>query len=150
MIQLTGFLGDFYPWVKAAHIMFVIFWMAGLFMLPRFYAYHQEAPRDSDEWTRWVDRESRLIRIIMNPAMVAVWALGLALVVNLGVAREGWFIAKFAVVIVLSAYHGWMTAYARKIASGNGMVSNRTMRLLNEVPGLAAIAIVILVIVRPL
>lgn len=149
MNQFVGFLGNAYPWVKAAHILFVIFWMAGLFMLPRFYAYHQESPRGSDEWHRWADREARLIRIIMNPAMVAVWALGLALVVNLGVAREGWFIAKFLVVIVLSAYHGWMSGYQAKLASGIGMVSNKTMRLLNEVPGLAAVAIVVLVIVRP-
>jgi len=145
----VGFLGGAYPWVKSAHILFVIFWMAGLFMLPRFYAYHQEAPRGSDEWNRWVDREARLIRIILNPAMMAVWALGLLLVVNLGVARELWFIAKFLIVIALSGYQGWMMAYARKLQSGVGMVSNRTMRLLNEVPGLTAVAIVILVIVQP-
>jgi protoporphyrinogen IX oxidase len=144
-----GFLGGAYPWVKSAHILFVIFWMAGLFMLPRFYAYHQEAPRGSDEWNRWTDREARLVKIILNPAQVAVWALGLALVINLGVAREGWFVVKFLFVIVLSAYHGWMAAYARKLASGTGMVSNRTMRLLNEVPGLATVIIVIMVIVRP-
>lgn len=144
-----GFLGVAYPWVKAAHILFVIFWMAGLFMLPRFYAYHQEAPRGSDEWTRWVDREARLIKIIMNPAMIAVWALGLALVVHLGVAREPWFIAKFLVVVILSGYQGWMSGYAKKLERGVGMVSNKTMRLLNEVPGLAAVAIVVLVIVQP-
>ena len=92
----------------------------------------------------------RLIRIIMNPAMVAVWALGLALVVNLGVAREGWFVAKFLVVIALSAYHGWMSAYARRFESGIGLIGNRTMRLLNEIPGIAAAVIVILVVVRPL
>jgi protoporphyrinogen IX oxidase len=85
----VGFLGDAYPWVKSAHILFVIFWMAGLFMLPRFYAYHQESERGSDEWTRWGDREARLVKIILNPAMIAVWLLGLILVVNLGVAREG-------------------------------------------------------------
>lgn len=145
----VGFLGGAYPWVKSAHILFVIFWMAGLFMLPRFYAYHQEAPRGSDEWNRWADREARLIRIIMNPAQVAVWALGLVLVVDLGIAREGWFITKFAAVVGLSAYHGWMTGYADRIARGTGMVSNRTMRLLNEIPGLAAVVIVIMVIVRP-
>jgi protoporphyrinogen IX oxidase len=149
MDSWIGFLGAAYPWIKSAHILFVIFWMAGLFMLPRFYAYHQEAPRGSDEWNRWVDREARLVKIILNPAQIAVWALGLALVINLGVAREGWFILKFLVVIVLSAYHGWMAAYARKLESGIGMVSNKTMRLLNEVPGLATVIIVIMVVVRP-
>jgi protoporphyrinogen IX oxidase len=145
----VGFLGGAYPWVKSAHILFVIFWMAGLFMLPRFYAYHQEAERGSEEWNRWIDREARLVKIILNPAQIAVWALGLALVINLGVAREGWFIVKFLIVIILSAYQGWMTAYARKLESGTGMVSNKTMRLLNEVPGLATVVIVIMVIVRP-
>jgi protoporphyrinogen IX oxidase len=149
MDNWIGFLGGAYPWVKSAHILFVIFWMAGLFMLPRFYAYHQEAPRGSDEWNRWADREARLVKIILNPAQIAVWALGLALVINLGVAREGWFILKFLIVIVLSAYHGWMAAYAKKIENGVGMVSNKTMRLLNEVPGLATVIIVIMVIVRP-
>jgi protoporphyrinogen IX oxidase len=144
-----GFLGNGYPWVKTAHILFVIFWMAGLFMLPRFYAYHQEAPRGSDEWARWADREARLVKIILNPSMIAVWALGLLLVINLGVAREGWFILKFAFVILLSAYQGWMTGYQKKLASGIGMVSNKTMRMLNEVPGLTAVIIVIMVIVRP-
>ena len=144
-----GFLGNAYLWVKSAHILFVVFWMAGLFMLPRFYAYHQEAERGSDEWSRWADREVRLVKIILNPSMIAVWALGLILVINLGVAREGWFILKFAVVILLSGYQGWMTGYQKKLASGVGMVSNKTMRMLNEVPGLTAVIIVIMVVVRP-
>jgi protoporphyrinogen IX oxidase len=146
---MTGFLGDTYPWVKAAHIVFVIFWMAGLFMLPRFYAYHQEAERGSPEWDRWTHREARLVAIILNPTMIAVWALGLTLVVNLGVAREFWFIAKFAAIAILTVYHFWMIAYARRLASGIGMVANKTMRLLNEVPGLITVAAVVLVIVRP-
>ena len=146
---MTGFLGNAYPWVKSAHILFVIFWMAGLFMLPRFYAYHQETERGSPEWARWTDRESRLIRIILNPAMIAVWALGLLLVVNLGVARETWFLIKFLLVIVLSGYQGWMTAYARRLRDDGPLVSNRTMRLLNEVPGVVTIGIVVMVIVRP-
>lgn len=149
MASSVGFLGDAYPWVKSAHILFVIFWIAGLFMLPRFYAYHQEAERGSEEWKRWSDRESRLVRIILNPAMLMVWALGLALVVNLGVAREGWFVVKFAFVVLLSAYHGWMSAYTRRLESGVGMVSNKTLRLLNEVPGLVTVVIVVMVIVRP-
>lgn len=146
---MIGFLGAAYPWVKAAHVIFVIFWMSGLFMLPRFYAYHQDAPSGSDEWKRWADREARLIRIILNPAMVAVWALGLALVVNLGVATQRWFEIKFVGVVALSLYHGWMTGYARRIVDGRRMVSARTMRLLNEVPGLVAIVAVVMVIVRP-
>lgn len=147
---MIGFLGDAYPWIKAAHLVFVIFWMAGLFMLPRFYAYHQEAQPGSVEWARWTAREARLIQIILNPAIVMVWALGLMLLINIGVAGERWFQAKFAVAMLLSAYHGWMVSYARRLVRDERLVSPRTMRLLNEVPGIAAIVIVVLVIVRPL
>lgn len=146
---MIGYLGDVYPWVKSAHIVFVIFWMAGLFMLPRFYAYHQEADPASPEWTRWIDREARLIGIILHPATIAVWTLGLALVLHLGVAGERWFHIKFAAVVLLTAYQAWMVGYARRLRDNRRLVSNRTMRLLNEVPGFATIAIVILVIVRP-
>jgi protoporphyrinogen IX oxidase len=146
---MIGFLGAAYPWVKAAHLIFVIFWMAGLFMLPRFLAYHLETPSDSPERARWVEREERLVRIILNPAMIVVWALGLILVVNIGAWAEYWFHAKFVLVLALSGYHGWMSAIAKKIARGEPTVSSRTMRLLNEVPGVATALIVVLVIVKP-
>ncbi len=146
---MTGFLGAAYLWVKAAHVIFVIFWMAGLFMLPRFLAYHLETSPDAPENALWVEREQRLIRIILNPALIVVWALGLALALNSGAYAEHWFQAKFVAVFLLSGYHGWMAAFAKKVARGDRAVSGRTMRLLNEVPGVAAAVIVILVIVRP-
>jgi protoporphyrinogen IX oxidase len=145
----TEMLGSAYLWVKAAHVVFVIFWMAGLFMLPRFLVYHQEAAPGSADEKLWAHREARLIAIIMNPAMVAVWALGLALVINIGASGEGWFRGKFLVVIGLTVFHMWMVNYARKLAAGQRTASGRTLRLLNEIPSLATIAIVILVIVRP-
>ena len=138
-----------YPWIKAAHLIFVIFWMAGLFMLPRFLVYHQEAALGSTDDKLWAHREARLISIIMNPSMVAVWALGLALVVNIGASGEWWFRGKFLVVVGLTAFHMWMAGCARKLAAGQRTASGRTLRLLNEIPSLATIAIVILVIVRP-
>ncbi len=146
---MTGFLGDAYPWVKAAHVIFVIFWMAGLFMLPRFFAYHLETPAGSPENANWVARERRLTSIILNPAMIAVWALGLVLVLSSGAYREGWFVAKFLLVVLLSGYHGWLVAFAKKLERGEAGVSGRTMRLLNEVPGIATALIVVLVIVKP-
>ncbi len=146
---MTGWLGDLYLWVKAAHIIFVIFWMAGLFMLPRFLVYHQEAPAGSDEAGRWNHREKRLIKIILNPAMIIVWILGVALALDVGAFTQGWFHVKLLMVIGLSGYHGWMIGYTRKLASGVRQASGKTLRLLNEVPGIAAILIVILVIVRP-
>ena len=144
-----GFLGAAYPWVEAAHLIFVIFWMAGLFMLPRFFAYHQETQPGSPEIAAWIEREARLVRIILKPSMIIVWALGLILVVNIGAYAEGWFHAKFLAVIALSGYHGWMTGYAKKLATGQAAVSSKTMRLLNEVPGVATAVIVVLVIVKP-
>jgi protoporphyrinogen IX oxidase len=68
-----------YLWLKAAHLIFVVFWMAGLFMLPRFFVYHQEAAPESPENALWMKREERLIKIILNPAMIVVWVLGLGL-----------------------------------------------------------------------
>ncbi len=144
-----GFLGAAYLWVQSAHVIFVIFWMAGLFMLPRFFAYHQETAPGSPEIGKWVEREARLIKIILNPAMIIVWVLGLILVVNIGAWAEGWFYAKFAAVLALSGYHGWMAGYAKKLARGDAGVSSKTMRLLNEVPGIATAVIVVLVIVKP-
>jgi protoporphyrinogen IX oxidase len=146
---MIGFLDNTYLWVKAAHIIFVIFWMAGLFMLPRFLAYHQEAEATSPENAVWIEREKRLIRIIMNPSMVVVWILGLALAFDTGAYSQIWFQMKFVFVLGLSAYHGWMVGYSRKLATGARSLSGKTLRLLNEVPGIAAAIIVIMVIVRP-
>ncbi|MFN3943595.1 MAG: CopD family protein [Allosphingosinicella sp.] len=138
-----------YAWIKAAHIIFVIFWVAGLFMLPRYYVYHQESPAGSAEEKKWIDRERKLRNIIITPAMLLVWALGLTLAWIVGAWNEGWFHAKFALVLLLSGYHGWMIGYGKKLARGERPVSGRALRIMNEVPGIATAIIVILVIVRP-
>jgi len=136
-----------YPWLKVGHLVFLIFWMAGLFMLPRFYVYHQEAPEGSDEASRWVEREARLRRIILNPAMIATWVFGLSLAFTIGAWSQGWFHIKLTLVLLLSAYHGWMIGYGRKLAKGGARLSGKSLRLANEVPGIAAILIVTTVIV---
>lgn len=138
-----------YPWLKAAHLIFVIFWMAGLFMLPRFFVYHQESAEGSDDAALWVEREQRLIKIILNPSMIIVWILGLYLAYEIGAFKDGWFHAKLLLVLLLTGYHGWMAGYARKLAIGERKFSGKTLRLMNEVPGVATAAIVILVIVKP-
>jgi protoporphyrinogen IX oxidase len=138
-----------YEWIKAGHIIFVIFWMAGLFMLPRFFVYHQESAQGSAEAIAWVERERRLLRIILTPAMILTWALGLILAVQSNAFVQGWFLAKFLIVFLLSGYHGWMAAYAKRLARGDYALSGKSLRLLNEVPGIAAIAIVILVVIKP-
>jgi protoporphyrinogen IX oxidase len=138
-----------YVWLKAGHIIFVIFWIAGLFMLPRFYVYHQESAPGSDEEKKWIERERKLRTIIIIPAMALVWILGLSLAYITEAWTQGWFIAKFSVVLALSAYHGWMVGYGRTLAAGQRPVSGRALRMMNEVPGIAVVLIVVLVIVRP-
>ena len=149
MPELSGFLGPAYLWVKAAHVTFVIFWMAGLFLLPRFYVYHQETTPGSPEDRAWIERESRVRSIILTPALVLVWVLGLMLAFNVGAFSQGWFHAKLALVVALSAYQGWLGAYGKKLALGVRPVSGKALRMINEIPGIAAALIVVLVIVRP-
>jgi putative membrane protein len=149
---MSGFLGGAYLWVKAFHIIFVIFWMAGLFMLPRYLVHHQEAlgtPQAAD-WTR---REALLRRMILSPSMIIVWILGLSLAVNIGLleggAGLGWLHTKLLLVFLLSGYHGWAVGYSKKLAKGEGNIAPRTLRMIGEVPALAVVAIVILVVVKP-
>lgn len=138
-----------YAWLKAGHLIFVIFWVAGLFMLPRFYVYHQESTPGSEEEKRWVEREKKLRSIIITPSMVLVWIFGLSLAYVTNAWMQGWFMAKFALVFALSGYHGWMVGYGKKLAAGQRPVSGRSLRMMNEIPGIAVILIVVLVIVRP-
>jgi protoporphyrinogen IX oxidase len=138
-----------YAWIKAAHVIFVIFWIAGLFMLPRFYVYHQETEPGSAEEKKWIERENKLRNIIITPAMLLVWVLGLTLASITDAWSQGWFHAKFALVFLLSGYHGYMIGYGRQLARGKRTVSGRTLRIMNEVPGIFTAIIVILVIVRP-
>ena len=145
MNQLAGI----YPWLLAAHLIFVIFWMAGLFMMPRYLVYHQENLADAADAARWVEREAKLRRIILTPAIVAVFVLGAALATMAGAWGQGWLHAKLVLVLGLAGYHGWMVGYSRKLARGQATLPNRTLRMLNEVPALGMALIVVLVIVKP-
>lgn len=144
---MAGFLGAAYPWVVAAHVIFVIFLMASLFMVPRFFVYHSQAAVGSPEDKAWIEREDRLRRIIMNPSLVITWVLGLMLAVNVDAFSQGWFHVKLLLVLILSGYHGWAVGYAKKLARGERPLSEKTLRLLNEVPGVLATLIVITVVV---
>lgn len=148
-----NFLGNAYLWVKAAHVVFVIFWMAGMFMLPRYLVYHQEAQPGSAEAQSWIARETKLRHMILTPSMTLVWILGLMLAVNAGMfsggGSLGWLHAKFLLVILLSGYHGWAVGYAKKLAAGKPTLTGKQLRMLNEVPAVVVALIVILVIVRP-
>jgi len=149
--NLTGFLGPAYDWVKAAHVTFVIFWMAGLFLLPRLYVYHQETQVGSPEDRAWIEREARVRSIILNPAMALVWILGLMMAIDnrMQVLAASWFHAKIGLVVALSGYQGWLGHYGKKLSNGERPLSGRTVRMINEIPGIAAALIVVLVIVRP-
>ena len=149
---MTGFLGSAYLWVKAFHIVFVIFWMAGLFLLPRYLIHHQEA-LGTPEAIRWQEREAKLRRMILGPSIGLVWLLGFVLAANIGLLDGqpglGWLHAKLALVVGLSAYHGWALGYAGKLARGEAALPVRTLRLLNEVPALAVVLVVVLAVVKP-
>ena len=138
-----------YYWLKAGHIVFVIFWMAGLFMLPRLFVYHQEGDPASPENALWIERERKLLKIILMPSIGVVWVLGIALAFSIHAWGQGWLYAKLALVLALSAYHGYLRGYAGKLAKGERPLSGKALRLLNEVPGVAVALIVILVVVKP-
>jgi putative membrane protein len=138
-----------YAWIKAGHVIFVIFWMAGLFLLPRYYIYHQESAPGSAEEKKWIERERKLRNIIITPAMILVWLFGLSLMWTIQAWTMHWFQAKFLIVLALSGYHGWMVSYGKRLARGERPVSGKALRIMNEIPGLAAVLIVILVIVKP-
>ncbi|MEP2987946.1 MAG: CopD family protein [Parasphingorhabdus sp.] len=146
---MDQYISMIYLWLKSAHLIFVIFWMAGLFMMPRFFVYHQEIAVGSDEDAKWIEREGKLRKIILNPSLVIVWVLGLVLAYDIGAFSQGWFHAKLLFVLLLSGYHGWMIAYSKKLAGGKRTMSDKGLRLVNEVPGITAAIIVILVIVKP-
>jgi putative membrane protein len=147
--SLGTILSMTYLWIKAGHIIFVIFWIAGLFLLPRYYVYHQESTPGSQEERRWIDRERKLRNIIITPAMMMVWILGLTLATIGHFWSDGWFITKFLIVFALSGYHGYMVGYGKKLARGERPVSGKALRIMNEIPGIATAAIVVLVVLKP-
>lgn len=144
-----GFLGASYLWVKAAHITFVIFWIAGLFIVPRYYIHHQQATPGSAEDRAWIDREDKARTIILTPAMIITWVLGLMLAINIGAFSMGWFHAKLFLVLVLSGYQGWIVSYGRKLKNGHRETDDKRLRIMNELPGILTAIIVVLVVVKP-
>lgn len=143
-----------YPWTKALHIISMVAWMAGLFYLPRLFVYHVErAPVGSGTSETFKIMEDKLLRLIMNPAMIATWAFGLLLLLTPGVidwSADLWIYVKLAFVFLLSWFHGWLGQKKRAFGVDRNTVTGRQYRLMNEVPTLALVVIVIMAIVRPL
>ncbi len=143
-----------YPWLKAFHIIAVIAWMAGMLYLPRLFVYHSVAEKGSVQSETFKVMERRLLRAIINPAMIAVWVLGLTLAwlgpdSRYGWLGYGWLQAKIVLVLVLSAVHGLFARWVKAFAVDANRHSQKFYRIINEVPTLLMIAIVILAVVKP-
>jgi len=138
-----------YYWLKAGHIIFMVFWMAGLFMLPRQMLYLHSASPGSPEATQWDARMGLLQKMILTPSMVMVWVLGLLLAYSIGAFSQGWFHAKLLLVIALSGYHGWMVAQAKKMIAGARPLTEKQLRLWGEFPAIVLALVVVLVVIKP-
>ncbi len=138
-----------YLWIKAVHILAVISWMAGMLYLPRLFVYHTEAEPGSKQSETFKVMERRLLRGIINPAMIATWALGLWLAWDGAFFTSPWFHAKLALVVILSGVHGFFARCVRVFAEDRNTRPQRFYRMINEVPTLLMIGIVILVVVKP-
>jgi putative membrane protein len=136
-------------WLKAFHIIAAIAWMAGMLYLPRLFVYHCEAEVGSKQSETFKLMERRLLRAIINPAMIATWVLGLWLAFDQGYFRSGWLHGKLVLVLALSALHGLFSRWVRDFAADRNTHSQRFYRIINEVPAVLMIGIVILVIVKP-
>jgi len=142
-------LATLYPWLKAGHIIFVVFWMAGLFMLPRQMIYCSLAAPGSAEETLWAQRMGRLRGIILTPSIGITWLLGLATAAALSAWDQGWLHAKLVLVIALSGFHGYLVAQSKKMAQGERPLTERQLRMWGEAPAIALVLIVVLVVIKP-
>lgn len=153
-VGLTALLFGFfpvglYPWAKAIHVVAVISWMAGMLYLPRLFVYHVDAEKGSVQSETFKVMERRLLRGIINPAMLVTWAFGLWLAWNGFAFHGGWLHAKIALVVAMSAVHGYLSGAVRKFADDRNLKSARHWRIVNEIPTLLMVLIVLLVIVKP-
>ncbi len=146
------FLASAYPWVKTLHVISVIAWMAGLFYLPRLFVYHAEAVKPGSETDLlFQTMEWKLLRVIMNPAMVATWLFGTLLALTPGIVDWGalWPYTKGAAILGLTWFHHWLALRRKDFASGRNTRSGRQYRMMNEFPTLMLVVIVVSVIARP-
>lgn len=150
---MAEFLAAAYPWTKTLHIVAMVTWMAGLFYLPRLFVYHAErAPEPGELSETFKVMELKLLRLIMNPAMIATWTFGVILLATPGLVSWGadlWIYPKLAGVAVLTWFHHWLGLRRKDFAQDANTRSGRTFRLMNEVPTLLLLLIVTMVVVRP-
>ena len=148
---MSNILAAAYPWVKSLHIISVIAWMAGLLYLPRLYVYHANAPVGSNRAAMLEIMERRLLHGIMHPAAVMTYGFGLLLLATPGIVdwQRGWIWAKLVLVLLLTLFHGLLAHWRRDFAERKFSHSARFYRIVNELPTLAMIAIVLLVVTKP-
>lgn len=147
---MIDFLSAHYAWLKGLHIIAVIFWMAGMLYLPRLFVYHHQAEPGGELESALLTQERNLLKIIINPAMIAVWAIAvLMIVINTGLLSQGWLHAKLVLVLSLSGIHGFYAGAQKKFARGERVRSEKFWRIMNEAPALMVIAIVLLAVVKP-
>jgi putative membrane protein len=148
---MMGGLSPFYPWIKSLHILSVIAWMAGLLYLPRLFVYHADAAAGSPTAETFEIMERRLLRGIMNPAMIATWCFGILLAATPGIVdwTAGWFYVKLAAVAGMTYYHHRLSQWRKAFAAHANTRRARFYRFINEVPTLLLIVIVIMVVARP-
>ncbi|MBX5454538.1 MAG: protoporphyrinogen oxidase HemJ [Acidobacteriia bacterium] len=141
-----------YLYIKAAHEVSVIAWMAGMFYLPRLYVYHCEVAPGSAESERFKVMERRLLKQIINPAMIAAWVFGLTLAFTPGVLdwrSDHWWHVKLTAVVLMSAFHGFLARWRRDFLADRNTRSAKFYRIANEVPTILMVIIVFMVIVKP-
>jgi protoporphyrinogen IX oxidase len=138
-----------YEWIKALHVIAVISWMAGMLYLPRLFVYHCEAEAGSKQSEAFKVMERRLLKAIINPAMIVTWLAGLYLVWAGHWYLSGWFHVKFVLVLLMSGVHGFFGRCVRAFAADRNPYSQKFYRIINEMPTVLMIAIVILVVVKP-
>lgn len=138
-----------YEWIKALHVIAVISWMAGMLYLPRLFVYHCDAPPGSPQSETFKVMERRLLKAIINPAMIITWLAGIWLIWKGGWISSGWLHGKLALVIAMSAVHGFFSRWVKDFAADRNTRSSKFYRIINEVPTVLMIGIVILVIVKP-
>jgi putative membrane protein len=140
-----------YNWLRAIHLLAVIAWMAGLLMLPRFYAYQTGSVAGGELDKKMIDAAASLRKIILTPALIVTWVLGVLLLASSNWVQlsMGWMHVKLTLVLLLSGYHGYLVAEGKRLARGERRRSEKFWRMTNEVPFLIAIAVVILAVVEP-
>src|SRR6202163_2621642 len=138
-----------YEWIKALHVIAVIAWMAGMLYLPRLFVYHCEAAAGSKQSETFKLMERRLLKAIINPAMIVTWLAGLYLAWAGHFLSAGWFHGKFPLVLLVSGVHRFFSRWVKDFAADRNTRSHKFYRVINEVPTILMIGIVILVVVKP-